>query len=197
MPRKRISGVERLQGCCIGIRSLLLFLLLAQASGYGGVALDGSLSGKSGSLPGPNYLISADAGKQAGGNLFHSFSSFDLNKTESATFTGPASVQNILARVTGGSASSIDGTIRSQISGANLFLINPAGVMFGPNAKLDVSGAFTVSTADYVKLSDGEKFNAKLGGNDVLTSAPVSAFGFLPPTAPGSSALTVRLSLSS
>jgi large exoprotein involved in heme utilization and adhesion len=75
--------------------------------------------------------------------------------------------------VTGGTASNIDGTLRSEITGANLYFLNPAGVMFGPNAQLDLTGSFTVSTADYVK------FNAHPGGDDVLTSAPVIAFGFL------------------
>ena len=84
---------------------------------------------------------------QVGGNLFHSFSQLNLSRTESATFSGPPTVQNVLARVTGG-ASSIDGTLRSTIPGANLYLINPGGVMFGPNARVDVSGSFVVSTAE-------------------------------------------------
>src|SRR5207249_6769061 len=104
---------------------------------------------------------------------------FDLTSTQSATFTGPANVQNILSRVTSGSPSSIDGAVNSQILGANLFFLNPYGVMFGPNAHISVSGSFAVSTANYLKLADGGKFNTSLGGGDVLTSAPVSAFGFL------------------
>ena len=127
-------------------------------------------------------MIEAVYGQQVGGNLFHSFSQFNLTSTESASFRGPSSVQNILARVTGGSASQIDGLIRSEIPGANLFLLNPSGVMFGPNAKIDLSGALTVSTANYLLLADGGKFNSSIGGNDVLTSAAVSAFGFLSTT---------------
>ena len=149
------------------------------SAGYcGDVKFDGSL-GRNDALPGPNFLIPADAGRQAGGNLFHSFTQFDLSNGESASFRGPASVTNILARVTGGGASSIDGTLRSEISGANLFFLNSAGVVFGPTARLDISGSFTVTTADYVKLSDGGKFNARIGGDDLLTAAPVRAFGFL------------------
>src|SRR2546421_12959605 len=72
------------------------------------------------------FDFSISGGTQRGANLFHSFSQFNLVKDESATFTGPSSVQNILARVTGG-PSSIDGTIRSDIQGANLFFLNPAG----------------------------------------------------------------------
>src|SRR6266446_5132796 len=158
-----------------------LVLLSAQplfGGGSGGVTLDGSF-GHSGSLPGPNFMIPASVGKQVGGNLFQSFRQFDLTSTQSATFTGPANVQNILSRVTSGSPSSIDGTVNSQIQGANLFFLNPAGVMFGPHAQLDVSGSVAISTANYVKMVDGGRFNANLGGQDSLTSAPVSAFGFL------------------
>lgn len=148
------------------------------AGGPGGVVLDGSF-GTSGALPGPSFMIPANVGKQVGGNLFHSFSQFDLNSTQSATFAGPTNVHNILSRVTSGSTSSIDGLVRSDIAGANLFLLNSSGVMFGPHAKIDVSGSFAVSTANYVKLASGGRFNASLGGQDVLTSAPVTAFGFL------------------
>jgi len=147
---------------------------------FGGVVLDGSF-GTHGSLPGPNFMIQANFGRQVGGNLFQSFSQFDLNTSQSAAFTGPNNIQNILARVTNGSPSSIDGTVNSTIPGANLFFLNPAGVMFGAHAQVNVSGSFAVSTANYLKLADGGKFNTSLGGRDVLTSAPVSSFGFLNP----------------
>jgi filamentous hemagglutinin family protein len=133
----------------------------------------------------------ADRGKQVGGNLFHSFGDFNLIKDDVASFQGPSNVQNILARVTGGGASSIDGTLRSEISGANLYFINPAGVMFGANAKLEISGSFAVTTADYLQFGDGARFHAQLTSTDSLTSAPVSAFGFL-----NSSAAHVRFNSS-
>src|SRR5437762_9789168 len=87
---------------------------------FGGVVLDGSF-GTHGALPGPNFMITAPMGKQVGGNLFQSFSQFNLNNTQSATFTGPSNVQNILARVTSGSPSSIDGTINLSIPGLTFF----------------------------------------------------------------------------
>ncbi len=137
-------------------------------------------------LPGPNFMIPACFGKQVGGNLFESFSQFNLNRFQTATFTGPSNVQNILARVTSGSPSSIDGKIKTDpmMGDANLFLMNPAGVLFGKDAQLDVKGSFAVSTANYLKLADGGKFNTCLGGGDLLTAAPVSAFGFLKAPAP-------------
>ncbi len=143
------------------------------------VVLDGKL-GPSGPIPGGNYAITAEMGTLRGNNLFHSFQQFDLKKGEVATFSGPAQVQNVLSRVTSGSASSIDGTIKSAIPGANFFLINPSGLVFGPNARVDVGGAFAAGTADYLKLADGVRFAAALDADDSkLTTAPVSAFGFL------------------
>jgi filamentous hemagglutinin family protein len=168
-----------------GITALLIFCV---HSLFGGVVLDGSF-GTSGALPGPNYLIPASVGKMVGPNLFQSFSQFNLNSSQSGTFTGPNTVDNILARVTSGSPSSIDGKVASTIPGANLFFMNPAGVIFGPHAQLSVSGSVAVTTANYLKLADGGKFNASLGGGDVLTSAPVSAFGFLS-TAPAPVSIT-------
>ena len=75
----------------------------------GGVVLDGSF-GTHGPLPGPNFMITAPMGRLVNTNLFQSFSQFNLNSSQSATFTGPSNVHNILARVTSGSPSSIDGT---------------------------------------------------------------------------------------
>ncbi|HEY2342644.1 MAG TPA: filamentous hemagglutinin N-terminal domain-containing protein, partial [Chthoniobacteraceae bacterium] len=169
-----------------GMRPMLLLTLLAAEKALaGGVHFDGSL-GPAGALGGPNYLIPAEAGKQAGGNLFHSFSQFDLSSGEIATFLGPtnpnaAAVANIIARITSGSASSLDGTIRSEISGANLYLVNPSGFVFGPHVSLDISGSFTATSASTVKLADGAHFDTHPGAGDLtLSAAPVSAFGFLP-----------------
>jgi filamentous hemagglutinin family protein len=91
-------------------------------------------------------------------------------------------VQNIISRVTGGRPSSIDGTLRSTIPNADLYFLNPYGIMFGPNAKLDVQGGFHVSTADYLRLQDGGRFEARYPNQSLLTVAPVAAFGFLTET---------------
>ncbi len=160
---------------------LLTALLALTGMARAGVVTDGTV-GPAGSIGkiGQDFSIPASLGTKAGGNLFHSFSELNLLQGESATFSGPGDVQNILARVRG-PESSIDGTLRSTIPGANLFLINPNGVLFGPNAAVDVSGSFTVTTADFLKLSDGGRFDAKNPAADSLTSAPVSAFGFTAP----------------
>jgi large exoprotein involved in heme utilization and adhesion len=75
------------------------------------IITDGTL-GQNINLPGPDFQITSDLGQQHGGNLFHSFQEFNLNSSESAIFSGPDNVQNIISRVTGGNPSNIDGLIR-------------------------------------------------------------------------------------
>lgn len=165
-----------------GVREARLFAVgligfLFTVSGRAAVTLDGTF-GTPGPLAGPDYVIPDSVGHTRGNNLFHSFGQFNLTSSESATFTGPANIQNVIGRVTGG-ASTIDGRISSQIAGANLYFINPSGIVFGPNASLDVSGSFHASTADYLRLADGGIFHASNPGASNLTLAPPAAFGFL------------------
>ena len=134
------------------------------------------------------YVISG--GTQSGSNLFHSFSTFNLGTGSTADFDVSGGVDNILARVTG-AASTIDGTITATvgaggpISSANLFLLNPAGVMFTANAKVNLGGSFAVSTANYARLGPNSTFYADVNHpieDAGLSSAPVSAFGFITAT---------------
>ena len=146
---------------------------------YSEVTLDGSM-GTTGSLAGPDYQITEDLGQRAGGNLFHSFGQFNINSAESATFSGSVGIKNVISRVTGGQTSTIDGAFRSTIPGANVYFLNPSGVIFGENATLDVQGSFHASTADYLKFKDGVKFETGLAkANPILTTASPEAFGFL------------------
>lgn len=142
------------------------------------VVLDGSM-GTDGTIAGPVYQIHADLSRQAGENLFHSFSQFNIDVGEHAVFHGSADVQNIISRVTGGNLSTIDGRIDSSaMPNANFFLLNPAGIIFGADASLNIGGSFTASTASYLEFSDGEKFFAQPIASEILSSAPISAFGF-------------------
>ncbi|HEY0835648.1 MAG TPA: filamentous hemagglutinin N-terminal domain-containing protein, partial [Azospirillum sp.] len=158
-------------------------LLLAASAGAGAgaasaqIATDGTV-GPARTLAGPHAVIGAELGTVKGGNLFHSFATFGVPTGGSATFTGPAGLSNVLARVTGGGPSAIDGRIASTVPGAAVFLFNPAGIAFGPNASLDVPGAFHAATADSLALSDGGRFDARTPSASVLTSAPPAAFGF-------------------
>jgi filamentous hemagglutinin family protein len=158
-------------------------LFSLQFPAYAQIVLDGSM-GTAGELKGPDYNISSEYGYQAGSNLFHSFRDFNINTGESATFGGPDSVRNIISRVTGGVSSWIDGELRSTISGADIYLLNPSGVMFGANAALNISGSFHVSTADYLRMGESERFYTTPMKGEVLSAASPSAFGFLDHAAP-------------
>ena len=144
------------------------------------VVTDGTTGGSGGvSLSGPDYDIRPEYGDQAGGNLFHSFRQFNIDTGESAVFSGPSSVENIISRVTGGELSTIDGLLRSTIPGAALYLLNPAGIFFGPNASLDVGGAFHPGTADYLRMGETERWYTVPVAGEHFSSAPPAAFGFL------------------
>ncbi len=120
-----------------------------------------------------------DGGTIRGQNQFHSFDQFRVGTGNTASFNGPAGIENIISRVTGGSRSDIDGTLLSTIDGANLFLLNPSGIMFGPNATLNVTGSFHASTANELRFADGASFKVDLSGGSRLTMAAPMAFGFL------------------
>jgi len=100
-----------------------------------------------------------EGGALRGANLFHSFLEFNVLDGQRVYFANPAGIENILSRVTGSNGSDILGTL-GVLGNANLFLVNPNGIVFGPNAQLDVAGSFVASTENGLNLSDGSSFSA-------------------------------------
>ncbi|MDB9493802.1 filamentous hemagglutinin N-terminal domain-containing protein [Spirulina subsalsa CS-330] len=98
-------------------------------------------------------------GASRGSSLFHSFQDFNVNAGQAVYFANPAQIGAIFTRVTGGNPSDILGTLGVD-GGADLFLLNPNGIYFGPNARLDVAGSFYASTADQFLFDDGQFFSA-------------------------------------
>jgi filamentous hemagglutinin family protein len=137
-------------------------------------------------LPGGKVQYDITGGTRPGNgpNLFHSFGEFGVPTNNIANFFNESalSTTNILGRVTGGNPSSLFGTIQTTGFGhANLFLMNPAGFLFGPTATVNVGGMVTFTSADYMKLTDGARFSAipDAAADALLSIAPVAAFGFL------------------
>lgn len=141
---------------------------------------DGTFGGAGPVLPAANrFNILPQRGTTVGPNLFHSFSSFSVPAGATAFFSTNAGTRRVIARVTGGEVSRIDGTLATGREGTSLFLLNPSGVIFGDGASIDVRGSFHAVAGDYLALEDGGMVWADPARAVSLSSAPVVSFGFL------------------
>ena len=154
--------------------SVVLCYLLGATTALGQITPDNTLGNES-SVVTPNVTVNGaladliEGGAIRESNLFHSFSDFNVGEFGRVYFENPAGVANILSRVTGANVSNILGTL-GVLGNANLFVINPNGIVFGPNSRLDLGGSFFGSTADSVLFEDGTVFSAKNpNGQPLLT----------------------------
>jgi filamentous hemagglutinin family protein len=126
----------------------------------------------------PTFSLEIEGGSIRGSNLFHSFRDFNIPEGQSLYFQNPIGIRNIIGRVTGGNPSNILGTIGVSGGTANLFLINPNGIIFGANARLDVGGSFVATTAPTVQFGTQGFFSSFAPDAPPLLTVNPSAFLF-------------------
>ncbi|MGL5943679.1 MAG: filamentous hemagglutinin N-terminal domain-containing protein [Waterburya sp.] len=162
--RLRFTSLFQFALCTFGFLFLACDISIAQVTSDGTVNTQVNQNGNVAEITG---------GETRGGNLFHSFQDFSVETGNEAAFLNANDIANIFSRVTGGNISNIDGLISANGS-ANLFLINPAGIIFGENARLDVGGSFYSSSASSILFEDGEFSATDLENPPVLTiNAPI------------------------
>jgi filamentous hemagglutinin family protein len=152
------------------------FLLKLSTPSLAQIVPDGTLPNPS-SVTTTNFTHTITGGTTRGNNLFHSFRQFSVPQNQVATFDNASTVQNIITRVTGQNLSRIDGLIQAR-GNANLFLLNPNGIIFGNNAALEIGGSFLGTTGDRLLFSDGTEFNADSANAPLLTVSVPSGIQF-------------------
>jgi filamentous hemagglutinin family protein len=146
--------------------TIVLSSLITASSVKAQIAADDTVGTQVKTSDNLHYRI--NKGSQLGNNLFHSFSQFSLPTNGSALFENALDVENIISRVTGNNISYIDGLLETKGS-ANLFLINPRGIIFGENSQLNIGGSFVAASADSLKFADGTEFSASNPNSRILT----------------------------
>ncbi len=166
--------------CQLGLSSLLILVGAIAAEGvyptFAQVTADPSL----GTEVKPNgTTLNITGGTSVGDrNLFHSFSNFNVNSGEVVDFCNASTIKNILVRVTGGNPSEIQGTLQAH-GNANLFLINPKGIIFGPDAHLNIGGSFIGTTANAIQFPSGGEFSMTSPVNPLNPLLTVNPSAFL------------------
>ncbi len=147
-------------------------IVLCSTSARAQISSDGTLSNPSSVNSPDNLNFTITDGTQAGGNLFHSFQTFSIPTGGSAIFVFSPAVSNVISRVTGNQNSFIDGSLATS-GPANFFFLNPNGILFGPNASLNILGSFLATTAESIRFADGQLFSASPATNAPLLSMSV------------------------
>lgn len=127
---------------------------------------------------GNQFDIDGGAFSSDGANLFHSFDRFNLNQAQIANFLANPNLENILGRVVGGDPSMINGLIQVTGGNPNLYLMNPAGIVFGRGATLNVPGDFFATTATGIGLGNDKWFEVSGNNNYQQLNGNPSTFAF-------------------
>ncbi len=135
---------------------------------------DQSLGNESSIVNSTNNLLQIQGGATRGNNLFHSFREFNVNTNQEVFFNNSINIESIFTRVTGGNISNIDGLV-SNVGQADLFILNPAGIVFGKNAQLNLGGSLFVTTAESILFADHTEFSTNnVNSKPLLTvTAPI------------------------
>ncbi|MGB7440954.1 MAG: CHAT domain-containing protein [Coleofasciculaceae cyanobacterium] len=154
-------------------QSLTALYLLLEPLGLGQTSAQPIISAADGtgtivSPQGDSFNIGGGSLSGDGTNLFHSFSEFGLNQNQIANFLSQPGIENILGRINGGEASWIDGLIQVTGGNSNLFLMNPAGIVFGSHAQLNVTASFTATTATGIGFGE-DRWLSAIGSADYST----------------------------
>ncbi len=134
-----------------------------------------------------------DGGAIRGSNLFHSFQEFNVNEGQTVNFSNPEGIAHIFSRVTGNNLSEILGTL-GVLGNADFFLLNPNGIIFGPNSSLNLNGSFLATSASSIHFADGNKFaTTNISNKPLLTISTPIGLGFEVEGRRGSPAMSNRL----
>ncbi len=176
MPSSSYSRNNLLPSLSCIIFGMVVFPTITSAQ----ISADNTL-GRERSIVTPNIPINGnniDGGAKRGSNLFHSFSEFNVSERQGVYFNNPEGITNIFSRVTGRNPSSILGKLSVLGGNANLFLMNPNGIIFGPHASLDLKGSFVATTANAIQFNQQGVFSASSPEIPPLLTVNPSAFIF-------------------
>lgn len=176
-----LSSRAPLRSTCVP--SLAVALLVSASLGVvpaanAAVVVDSSIAAMA-TLTGPDFAVSATHGVVEGDTLYLSFATLDVNPGETLTITGPANVERVVIRVTGAVAAQFDGAVTLDIAGASLIVASPLGITVGDAGAFTVPGDLVLTSADYVRASSGDRFQAPPIASEELPDTAPAHLGFL------------------